>query len=77
MPEAPVASLKTGHVFEKGLIEKYIESTGKCPVTAEPLALTDLIPLKSARAPPLQHTPHLPAPALGVLLDQKQSAWAK
>jgi len=44
-PEHPVVS-KTGHLFEQSVIEKYIESTGKCPVTGEVLAADDLLPLK-------------------------------
>lgn len=38
-----------GHVFEKRLIEKYIEENGKDPVTGEELDLEDLLPIKSAR----------------------------
>lgn len=29
----PVVSRKSGHVFEKRVIEKHITSTGKCPLT--------------------------------------------
>lgn len=46
-PEHPVISTKSGHVFEQSVIEKYIESTGKCPVTSEPLELSDLLPVKT------------------------------
>ena len=46
-PEKPVVSTKSGHVFEQSVIEKYVESTGKCPVTQEPLELSDLLPLKA------------------------------
>jgi len=45
-PEHPVISTKSGHLFEQSVVEKYIESTGKCPVTGEPLAADDLLPLK-------------------------------
>jgi len=44
-PEHPVVS-KTGHLFEQSVIEKYIDSTGKCPVTGEVLSADDLLPLK-------------------------------
>lgn len=37
---------KTGHLFEQSVIEKYIESTGKCPVTGEELSADDLLSLK-------------------------------
>ncbi len=46
VPQEPVVSVKSGHVFEKRLVEKHIEMTGKCPITNEDLALTSLIPLQ-------------------------------
>eukprot|EP00727_Mastigamoeba_balamuthi_P007643 m51a1_g35 putative u-box domain-containing protein 72-like (510) ;mRNA; f:133993-136356 len=45
-PEEPVVSTKSGHVFEKRLVEKYLAVNGKCPITGEPLTPTDLVPLK-------------------------------
>lgn len=39
----PVVSKKTGHVFEKEMIVKHIQSTGQCPVTGGELLLEDLI----------------------------------
>jgi pre-mRNA-processing factor 19 len=42
----PVVSKKTGHVFEKQLIEKYIETTGKCPITHTELNKEDLVEVK-------------------------------
>ena len=45
-PENPTISIKSGHLFEKSVIEKYVEGTGKCPVTGEPLSADDLLPLK-------------------------------
>eukprot|EP01104_Vermistella_antarctica_P004134 TRINITY_DN14643_c0_g1_i1.p1 TRINITY_DN14643_c0_g1~~TRINITY_DN14643_c0_g1_i1.p1 ORF type:complete len:516 (-),score=151.14 TRINITY_DN14643_c0_g1_i1:831-2312(-) len=42
-PEVPVISAKSGHLFERSLIEKYIEVNGKCPITKEELGLDDLI----------------------------------
>ena len=33
IPEEPVISKKSGHIFEKRLITKQIEATGTCPVT--------------------------------------------
>ena len=40
---------RTGHVFEKRLIEAYISENGKDPVTNEDLTPDDLVDLKSAR----------------------------
>ncbi|GAW11873.1 hypothetical protein ANO14919_012260 [Xylariales sp. No.14919] len=48
-PQEPVVSKLSGSVFEKRLIEKYIEENGKDPVSGEDLALEDLLPVKSAR----------------------------
>ncbi|KUI65476.1 Pre-mRNA-processing factor 19 [Cytospora mali] len=48
-PEEPVVSKKTGTVFEKRLIEKYIGENGKDPITGDELDLEDLLPIKSAR----------------------------
>jgi pre-mRNA-processing factor 19 len=43
--EIPVIT-KDGHVFEKRLIEKVIETTGQCPITGEALTMRDLIDVK-------------------------------
>lgn len=48
-PDEPVVSKKTGTVFEKRLIEKYIEENGKDPITGDELDLEDLLPIKTAR----------------------------
>ncbi|KAK3944380.1 WD40-repeat-containing domain protein [Diplogelasinospora grovesii] len=49
VPEEPVVSKKTGTVFEKRLILKYIEENGKEPGTDEELDPEDLLPVKTAR----------------------------
>eukprot|EP00612_Vaucheria_litorea_P003981 CAMPEP_0171462740 /NCGR_PEP_ID=MMETSP0945-20130129/6651_1 /TAXON_ID=109269 /ORGANISM="Vaucheria litorea, Strain CCMP2940" /LENGTH=502 /DNA_ID=CAMNT_0011989315 /DNA_START=65 /DNA_END=1573 /DNA_ORIENTATION=+ len=43
IPEEPVVSKKTGHIYEKRLILKYINAEGKCPVSGEPLDETDIV----------------------------------
>lgn len=48
VPEEPVISLKSGHLYEKRLIEKHIETTGRDPVTREEATVADLLPVKSA-----------------------------
>src|SRR5690348_13872767 len=45
--QEPMFSLNTGHVFEKRIIEKHLQATGKCPITEQDLTLNDLIELKS------------------------------
>lgn len=49
-PEEPVFSPKTGHVYEKRLIEKQIQSEGKCPVTQAELTLDDVVDMKANKA---------------------------
>merc|ERR1712226_1337126 len=49
-PEEPVFAPKTGHVYEKRIIIKHVESTGKCPVTKEELVKEDLADMKSNKA---------------------------
>ncbi|KAJ9193035.1 hypothetical protein DTO166G4_8209 [Paecilomyces variotii] len=48
-PQVPVASRKSGNVFEKRLIEAYIAEHGKDPVTGEDLSSDDLVELKTQR----------------------------
>ncbi|CAJ2506616.1 Uu.00g078020.m01.CDS01 [Anthostomella pinea] len=48
-PQEPVVSKISGSVFEKRLIEKYIEENQKDPVTGEDLTIEDLLPIKSSR----------------------------
>ncbi|KAK8801928.1 hypothetical protein WA158_006323 [Blastocystis sp. Blastoise] len=50
VPEEPVVNKKTGHLYEKRLIYKYIESEGKDPITGEELTKDDLLEVQSAQA---------------------------
>lgn len=43
----PVVSVKSGHVFERSTITKYIQTTGRCPITNTELSLSDIISLQS------------------------------
>ncbi|KAG8095646.1 hypothetical protein GUJ93_ZPchr0013g36933 [Zizania palustris] len=48
MPDEPVVSKKSGLLFERRLIERYIESDhGKCPVTKEGLTMDDIVLVKT------------------------------
>jgi len=49
-PEHPVISRLTGHVFEKRLIDKHLETSDKCPVTGEPLTKNDLIDVQVSQS---------------------------
>jgi pre-mRNA-processing factor 19 len=44
--EEGVVSQVSGHIFERRLIEKHIQATGKCPITGRNLTLEDLIPVQ-------------------------------
>jgi len=46
-PENPVVSTKSGHLYEQSVVEKLVQATGKCPVTGEPMELSDLMPVKA------------------------------
>jgi pre-mRNA-processing factor 19 len=71
-PQEPVVSRKTGHIFEKRLVEKHIATTGSCPVTGDALTVDDLLPLVAA-------TPFKPRPAnlasMPALLQTVQNEW--
>lgn len=41
--EVPVVSKKTGHVFEKRNVEKYVDACQLCPITNQTLTRDDLI----------------------------------
>ncbi|KAH3668914.1 hypothetical protein OGAPHI_002669 [Ogataea philodendri] len=52
--EEPVVSPKSGHVFEKRVVEKYIQQQGKDPISGESLSVDELIPVQvSALEKPL------------------------
>ncbi|GAB4843070.1 E3 ubiquitin-protein ligase prp19 [Ancistrocladus abbreviatus] len=49
VPEEPVVSKKSGLLYEKRLIERHILDYGKCPITGEPLAMDDIVPIKTGK----------------------------
>ncbi|KAL6548276.1 E3 ubiquitin-protein ligase prp19 [Orobanche gracilis] len=49
VPEEPVVSKGSGLLFERRLIERHISDYGKCPITGEPLAMDDIVPIKSGK----------------------------
>jgi hypothetical protein len=48
-PKQPVVSLKSGNVFEKNLIEKYIADNGRDPINNEEMTVDDLIDIKTSK----------------------------
>ncbi|KAF2156685.1 cell cycle control protein [Myriangium duriaei CBS 260.36] len=71
-PQQPVASRKSGNVYEKRLIEQYIKENGTDPVNGEELTTDDLLDLQQPRVvrprPPTQTS--IPA-----LLATFQNEW--
>lgn len=49
MPQEPVVSAKSGKVYERRLIAKYIAENGTDPVTGEKLEDSDLIAIKACK----------------------------
>jgi hypothetical protein len=47
-PQNPVVSKKSGHVYERRLILKYITDNGTDPVTGEKLEESDLVAVKAS-----------------------------
>ena len=47
VPQDPVVSSKTGHLYERSVIEKCLENDGKCPVNGTDLSHEDLIAVKA------------------------------
>lgn len=47
-PQDPVLSTKSGHVYERRLILKYITENGTDPITGEKLEESDLVTVKAS-----------------------------
>ncbi|TIC10775.1 WD40 repeat-like protein, partial [Wallemia mellicola] len=72
-PQEAVVSVKSGHLFEKRLIEKYINENGKDPISGEQLAVDDLVSVKSE---PKNVAPRPPSlTSVPTLLSTLQSEW--
>jgi len=72
VPLEPVVSRKTGHLFERRLVEKYLQEEGKCPITGEVLEVSDLLPLSVSKLvrPRLSTSASVPG-----LLSLLQTEW--
>ena len=70
--DIPVISKKSGHIFEKRLIEKHIDATGQCPITGSELTKDDLIEIKTSKAtkPRSSNSTNIPS-----ILSTLQSEW--
>ena len=47
-PQDPVVSSKSGHVYERRLILKYLKDNGTDPITGEKIEEADLISVKAS-----------------------------
>jgi len=72
VPSEPVVSKTSGHLFEKRLIEKFLESEDKCPVTGEPLTKEDLVSLQASQA---ARPRPITATSIPGLLSHFQNEW--
>jgi len=71
----PVISKKTGHLYEKRIIQKYLEENHKCPITGESMTEDDLIELKTGTST-LAGKPRPPtATSIPSLLTLFQNEW--
>jgi pre-mRNA-processing factor 19 len=71
----PVISKKTGHLYEKRIIQKYLEENHKCPITGEDMTEDDLIELKTGTST-LAGKPRPPtATSIPSLLTLFQNEW--
>ena len=64
VPQDPVVDTRSGYVYERALIEKYLHTEGKCPMTGGPLSSEDLVALKAGKAVKPRHTPAMSVPGL-------------
>ncbi|KAL9642579.1 hypothetical protein ABK040_011144 [Willaertia magna] len=77
IPQQPVVSKKSGHLFEKNLILKYLEQyNNKCPVTGQDLSPEDLIDVisKKSSTPKPSTTNHISIPQLLSSLQNEYEA---
>lgn len=72
VPEEPVVSKTSGHLFEKRLIEKHIKDTGKDPVTGAETTVDELLVVKNNTN--LKPRPS-PATSIPGLLGLLQNEW--
>eukprot|EP00887_Chlorella_sp_A99_P008229 scaffold12.g8229.t1 len=83
VPEEPVVSKKSGHLYEKRLILKvlkrvtagsWVQETGRDPVTNEPLEVDELVELAASTAAKPRPTPATSIPGLLTLFQNEWDA---
>jgi hypothetical protein len=71
--EEPVVNTKTGHVYERRIIERYIETHGVDPITGDPLSKDDLLLVQSGASISKPRAPA--ATSVPGMLSLFQSEW--
>lgn len=72
VPEEPVLSPRSGHIFERRLIEKYLAETGCDPINQQPLSPDELIEVKTS---PLVRPKPPYATSIPAILKTLQDEW--
>ncbi|KAF8585553.1 nuclear matrix protein NMP200 [Ramaria rubella] len=72
-PQDPVVSQKSGHVYERRLITKYISENGTEPITGEKLEESDLITIQADPKTSAPRPPNLTS--IPALLHTLQNEW--
>ncbi|EUB61014.1 Pre-mRNA-processing factor [Echinococcus granulosus] len=72
VPEEPVLSPRSGHIFERRLIEKYLTETGCDPINQQPLSPEELIEVKTS---PLVRPKPPYATSIPAILKTLQDEW--
>lgn len=72
VPESPVVSPVSGQVYERRLIEKYIQENGRDPISKEPLSVDQLIDVKAS---PLVKPKPPSATSIPAILKSLQDEW--
>eukprot|EP00696_Hemimastix_kukwesjijk_P014994 gnl/Hemi2/3086_TR1091_c0_g1_i1.p1 gnl/Hemi2/3086_TR1091_c0_g1~~gnl/Hemi2/3086_TR1091_c0_g1_i1.p1 ORF type:complete len:483 (+),score=162.10 gnl/Hemi2/3086_TR1091_c0_g1_i1:78-1526(+) len=72
VPVAPVVSTKSGHLFERSVIEKHLKETGTCPVTNQPLTIDQLMPIQTN---PVVKPRNLVGASVPDMLSSFQNEW--
>ncbi|KAI8343592.1 WD40-repeat-containing domain protein [Chlamydoabsidia padenii] len=72
-PEHPVVSIKSGSLFERRLIEKYITDNGKDPINGEEMTVEDLIEVKTTPSTVKPRPPKLSS--VPSILSSLQNEW--
>ncbi|GAA35974.2 pre-mRNA-processing factor 19 [Clonorchis sinensis] len=72
VPEHPVISPKSGHVFERRVIEKYLQENGTDPIDQQPLTVEELIEIKTS---PFVRPKPPSATSIPAILKTLQDEW--